>query len=142
VCDESNYRDEVAASDLGVRDVAGAMREPSSGRPASATQDVVAREVLARILIMFSSNAHRHLRAKLDAFSEFVEPAYEQIENPTRQALELARATGRSRAGALIVQLDRELGALSVHPATADDVRQHRSFDLVRLPALEARGGT
>src|SRR5205814_798596 len=59
------------------------------------TQDVVAREALARIMIMFrlerawknklpdvrKTLRDRHLRAQLDAFFEFVEPAYEQVKN-------------------------------------------------------------
>lgn len=83
-------------SDLGERTEVGCWSHARTKfwEAAIATQDVVAREALARIMYMFRlerawrSKLHdvrhalrqRHLRAQVDAFFAFVEPAYEQAK--------------------------------------------------------------
>ena len=86
-----------ARSDLGVRHEVGCWSHARTKHweAAIATQDVVAREALARIMIMFrlerawknklpdvrKTLRDRHLRAHLDAFFAFVEPAYEDVKH-------------------------------------------------------------
>src|SRR5262249_738844 len=86
-----------ARSDLGVRHEVGCWSHSRTKHweAAIATQDVVAREVLARIMYMFrlerawknklpdvrKTLRDRYLRAHLDAFFEFVEPAYERVKH-------------------------------------------------------------
>lgn len=86
-----------ARSDLGVRNEVGCWSHARTKHweTAVATQDVVAREALARIMIMFrlerawknklpdvrKTLRDRHLRAHLDAFFELVGPAYEQVRH-------------------------------------------------------------
>jgi transposase len=86
-----------ARSDLGVRSEVGCWSHARTKHweTAIATQDVVAREALARIMIMFrlerswknklpdvrKTLRDRHLRAHLDAFFELVEPAYERVKH-------------------------------------------------------------
>jgi transposase len=84
-------------SDLGVRSEVGCWSHARTKHweAAVATQDVVAREALARIMIMFrlerawknklpdvrKTLRERHLRPHLDAFFAFVEPAYEDVKH-------------------------------------------------------------
>lgn len=86
-----------ARSDLGVRHEVGCWSHARTKlwEVAVATQDVVAREALARIMYMFrlerawktklpdvrKTLRERHLRAHLDAFFAFVEPAYEDVKH-------------------------------------------------------------
>ena len=86
-----------ARSDLGVRHEVGCWSHArtKNWETAIATQDVVAREALARIMIMFrlerawknklpdvrKTLRDRHLRAHLDAFFAFVEPAYDDVKH-------------------------------------------------------------
>jgi transposase len=84
-------------SDLGVRHEVACWSHSRTKHweAAVATQDVVAREALARIMVMFrlerawknklpdvrKTLRDRHLRAHLDAFFAFVEPAYEDVKH-------------------------------------------------------------
>jgi transposase len=86
-----------ARSDLGVRQEVGCWSHARTKHweAAIATQDVVAREALARIMYMFRLDRawknklpdvrkalrDRYLRAHLDAFFEFVEPAYDRVKH-------------------------------------------------------------
>ena len=86
-----------ARSDLGVRHEVGCWSHARTKHweAAIATQDVVAREALARIMYMFrlerawksrlpdvrKTLRDRFLRAHLDAFFELVEPAYERVKH-------------------------------------------------------------
>jgi len=84
-------------SDLGTRHEVGCWSHARTKcwETAVATQDVVAREALARIMIMFrlerawrnklpdvkKTLRETHLRPQLDAFFEFVEPAYDAVKH-------------------------------------------------------------
>ena len=84
-------------SDLGVRHEVGCWSHARTKHweAAIATQHVVAREALARIMVMFRLERawknklpdvrkmlrERHLRAHLDKFFAFVEPAYEDVRH-------------------------------------------------------------
>jgi transposase len=86
-----------ARSDLGVRHEVGCWSHARTKlwETAVATQNVVAREALARIMVMFrlerawknrlpdvrKTLRNRHLCAHLDAFFAFVEPAYEDVKH-------------------------------------------------------------
>jgi transposase len=110
-----------ARSDLGVRQEVGCWSHARTKlwEVAVATQDVLAREALARIMYMFrlerawktklpdvrKTLRERHLRPHLDAFFAFVEPAYEDVKHQ-RGMLRSALGYAVRQKGALLRFLD------------------------------------